>query len=83
MIARGYTLDLYCDAFTGTDSEIHVHRKYRGGEAQYTGETLRECLRNAKRDGWRIVVSRGEVVCPKCWKAGGRATSGPAGGGRG
>ena len=49
-----YSLDLYCD-LPGHEDELQEW--YR---SEYTGHTLRDCLRQARKNGWRRL--RGEMT---------------------
>ena len=59
-----YTLDLYCDNSKlqpdGTDG-IH---EYKAFPDQYTGNSRANCVRKAKKDGWKWVGEH--QYCPKC-----------------
>jgi len=73
MIVGCYTLDLYCDCERVNDTTgqcgcgvRHLAYDYFRVVSQYTGRNERECLRQAKRDGWKI--SKGTVTCPLCRK---------------
>jgi hypothetical protein len=59
MMARGYTLDLYCD------DERHCNHRDGPFPDEYVGETFGECAGAARRNGWRINRRTGIVVCPK------------------
>lgn len=68
--ARGYTLDLYCDAINHDEVMRVVNPRYVPGVVQFIGETWAGTSRDAKRRGWQIDKERGAVVCPHCTKAG-------------
>lgn len=57
-----YSLDLYCDNFTGAKDEVHGFGKFPW---QYTAETGGECRSEARKAGW-IVRGDGSAICPKC-----------------
>ena len=68
MIVRGYSLDLYCENAhelrgTGRDGDVHEFNEF---PATYFGETRQECVRWARGDGWKINLSKGICICPKC-----------------
>ena len=67
MIVGGYSMDLYCDK-AGCNNG---HRGSNMGEVQYVGETRSECVREARRDGWRFSRSKSpkEAYCPECSKS--------------
>lgn len=67
-----YTLNLYCD------SPEHVDYKICQDMGEFTGRTHAECLRRARRAGWRIneravklgLNGSGFTICPEHAKAG-------------
>ena len=60
MIVGCYDLHLYCDANgCPLTKELKMPR-------QYTGPTLGYCLRDARKDGWRVNVRKDKAICPKC-----------------
>lgn len=57
MLVGCYTLHLYCDirgCSKNSDTGYHC-------PAQYTGETMTECVKAAIADGWRIDRRSGSV----------------------
>jgi hypothetical protein len=64
MIVGCYSVDLYCDY-------ENMNHFWHSCPPQFTGETEAECLRDARRCGWRF--SRGKrprlAKCPECVKA--------------
>ncbi len=57
--ASGYSLDLYCDAPGNHDfNDVFPH--------QYVGETFAECVKQAKKYGWKIHYKTRTATCPKC-----------------
>lgn len=63
MIASGYALDLYC--------EVEGHRHgYQEGQACFTGETWGDCVKQARKKGWKINKRKRECICPACVKLG-------------
>lgn len=57
MIAACYVLHIYCDV----DNEF-FH--------EFTGRTHAECIRKAKKAGWRISADEEVCICPHCSKDG-------------
>jgi len=57
MIVGCYTLELYC--------EVDEQRHFQDSFAQYVGKNERECLRNARRDGWKVDKKKWQALCPK------------------
>lgn len=72
MIVGCYTTDLYCrnaavSKPTG-EATTCARTEYKANDAgQYTGETYRQTVAKAKKDGWRFDED-GEVTCPWCVK---------------
>ncbi len=64
MIARGYTLDLYCEY----DQDFNAHGGIRFPH-QFCGETWSETSKEARRRGWRISADKSKALCPSCAKA--------------
>jgi hypothetical protein len=63
MLVGCYTLDLYCDS--GRDHPVRwPNGSFVVFPMQYTGRTLAECVRVARRDGWQIGKER--QLCPFC-----------------
>lgn len=58
-----YTLDLYCDKNKVCTKEF----KYNEFPHQYTGPTKKNCVVQARKDGW-IFHHNYEASCPKCSK---------------
>ena len=54
MMVGGYTLDLYCDRFRCTT------------KASYYGESGEKCRVKARKEGWKVAMSKNRVLCPKC-----------------
>lgn len=64
-----YTVDLYCDRDGTSYGESCRYRRadYTGGaQAQYTGHTERDCLTDARSDGWKFYQSATIAICPAC-----------------
>lgn len=68
--ASGYTLDLYCDHWSGPNSMtnemadgIHSWTEF---PHTFTGETWSECAKKARKRGWVIHNSNRTATCPKC-----------------
>ena len=58
MIVGCYSLDLYCDG-----PEASACSPLRSNQpAQFTGQTERDCLRTARRVGWRFTRD-GKAYC--------------------
>lgn len=57
--ASGYTVDLYCDQ----DLSTWLHWPSQ----TFCGESLRECLQQARRSGWKIHKDR-TATCGMCMK---------------
>ena len=75
MIARGYTLDVYCDVDScGRSPERSWTRTSR---ASYFGETWGECSKRARKDGWKLRKCPGYAICPTCAKAGNKIPKEP------
>jgi hypothetical protein len=71
MLVGCYSVDLYCENASGEHGEktCRVGWEY-GGPPVYTGETLGECIRAARKDGWTITNDRPrKTFCPRCTKA--------------
>lgn len=64
-----YTLDLYCDAGGDMFGGTCPHRGF-AGNAQFTGNTERECLAQARSKGWSFKRRVTLTYCPKCTKDG-------------
>ncbi len=65
LIVGCYSLHLYCE-----------NRPCKGGAfrpAEYTRRTETMCLREARRDGWKVDKRTGQSECPACRKATGDA----------
>jgi len=68
-----YTLDLYCDNEDAPvqkfgeplNPRAHLYNEF---PHNYVGQTLRECVKTARRDGWLIGKER--QLCPKCNRRG-------------
>lgn len=57
MIVGCYSMDLYCDV-----KDAFGCRAYPG---QFTGRTESECIRKARKAGWRVVKNGSpDVACP-------------------
>ena len=64
-----YSMDLYCDRDGDIYGTACRKRKndYSGGpHAQYTGHTERDCLTDARQDGWKFYQSATIAICPDC-----------------
>jgi len=61
--ASGYSLDLYCDHFSGFGDEWHEWAEF---PHQYVGETFAECARKARKAGWKFHHKTRTATCPKC-----------------
>jgi hypothetical protein len=61
-----YTLDLYCDQ-EDLDFESCKNSEHEYGEFPHSfwGHTESECIKQAKRQGWRFHTN-GLTSCPKC-----------------
>lgn len=57
--AGAYSLHLYCDRVN-----VQAH-PFDTGFAEYVGETLGECLKQARQRGWVIHKDR-TATCPRC-----------------
>ena len=69
MIVGSYNLDLICD----NDAACPYGRYYDGdGErqfpkaAQFSGETGEKARKEARRAGWRVLLSKDLAYCPGC-----------------
>jgi hypothetical protein len=62
MIVGGYQLDLYCD----TEPSCPHANKFTSVQAQYVGQTERECLKQARKDGWKFKKDNTLCYCPGC-----------------
>ena len=74
MIVGAYTVDLYCDdpkhgeQATFSSGVIHVRvsdTNWAPLSNQFSAQTERECLRQARQAGWIFKRNR-EVICPLC-----------------
>lgn len=66
-----YTLDLYCDTGDGDGYGDTCPYKPRDGtsiQGEYTGQTEGQCIRDARRDGWRFNRDKTKAFCPRCNK---------------
>lgn len=66
-----YTMDLYCD--TGGDSYggdcPNKPQGYIGGPvAQFTGYTEGDCIKQARKRGWKFSRDKMKCFCPRCSK---------------
>lgn len=68
MIVGCYTLHLYCD-FERDGKHGGVETYKIGWPAEFTGKTESECLKEARKAGWRIFKAEGKAKCPRCVKA--------------
>lgn len=60
-----YTLDLYCTNEYATLGHTECRESHRGsGVGQFTGRTESECLRKAKKVGWKLTPDK--ELCPTC-----------------
>lgn len=69
MIVGCYSVDLYCDNEDRTGDKRCKRRNgpLRYGSDQYTGETEGECLRQARKEGWKFTRDRPrKAYCPAC-----------------
>lgn len=63
MIVGCYSVDLYCDNTEGKKCPS----PWSSFPWVYTGETQGECLRQARKAGWRFSRERPrKAYCPKC-----------------
>jgi hypothetical protein len=66
MIARGYSIHIYCDR------DVHCLSERQSPEsAEYDGEEKAECLNQARKAGWHFRANH-YVVCKHCWAGGHR-----------
>ena len=78
MIVGSYSLHLYCDNTKWHGDCLHLHvvtenqkltnEGYRGGFAEYIGQTYGECVRYARKDGWVVAHDQSTAYCPRCKK---------------
>ena len=78
MIIGSYSLHLYCSNETWhgdwwrhrvvPDINSQNNPDYRGGFADYVGDSYQECVRYARKDGWVIAHDRSAAYCPQCKK---------------
>ena len=61
MIAGCYSLDLYCEDAEGGPCPVPWNKF----PDTFTGETWGQCVRQARRAGWRITRDR-RAYCPEC-----------------
>lgn len=65
MIVGCYSMDLYCDAENCPDRSHRIGSVY----AQLIGRYERECLREARKLGWKFSKSHPrKAFCPTCAK---------------
>lgn len=59
-----FTMHLYCD------HEQHPPKVHSSEvtEWEYSCWTRAQCVKEAKRDGWKFDKKRGVVICPECVK---------------
>lgn len=76
MIVGCYTVHLYCDfgksvAYKSQNQTLHGGRPAYlvNHRMEFTGPNLTACLKEAKKDGWRIYPAQGKAKCPSCVKA--------------
>lgn len=63
-IVGAYSVHLYCDtggAAWGEECPFN-------NRPEYTGETEGDCLKQARRDGWKFNRERTKAFCPDCSK---------------
>ena len=70
--ASGYTLDLYCDQWTGPAIATAASPDGKHGWNEFphvfTGESFAECAKAARARGWSIHRVSRTATCPKCNK---------------
>lgn len=59
-----YTLHLYCDRQCGSDD--CGHSMFENKMAEFTGETFADCVRDSRKDGWRMYPQTRTAKCPEC-----------------
>lgn len=59
-------MDLYCDGQHTKEERLRHKYKLGWSPAQYTGNNLTECRRDARKDGWRFMGNK--AFCPDCAK---------------
>ena len=68
-VVGGYTIDLYCDTGDDVFGADCPHRPLVGScFATYSGLNERDCLRQARRDGWTFREGNTKAFCPSCSK---------------
>ena len=68
-IVGGYTMDLYCKNAEGAcdvAGKDGVGHGYNEFPHQFTGQNYSECVKEAKRRGWKIRPLSDQAVCPHC-----------------
>ena len=69
MIVGGYSLDLYCENWAVPPDEVTDrcgHKCREDGVDSFVGHNRAECVRAARRVGWRINFAKGTAYCPLC-----------------
>ena len=61
MIVGCYCLDIYCD---NKPDCVCLNTNYGAFMDQFTGPTAADCIRQAKKSGWKIV--QGKHACSPC-----------------
>lgn len=68
-VVGGYTLDLYCDTGGDDFGAWCPHRPVTQSLfASYAGHNERDCLRQARRAGWKLRENNTKAFCPACSK---------------
>lgn len=71
MIVGCYSMHLYCDTgndepgMPGDNGNPTPHDYRDEGNAEFTGRTEADCIRQAKALGWRFTRNK-RAICPRC-----------------
>lgn len=66
MIVGCYSVDLYCDTGGDVFGGECPYRGYSGSQGEFTGQTEAECLRIARKIGWKFKEGNTLAFCPQC-----------------
>ncbi|ELY4440276.1 hypothetical protein SMZ43_003958 [Cronobacter dublinensis] len=65
MVVSGYSMELYCDCQFCEEYRLQPEAaSTRIGFDEYGGETFRDCLREAKKGGWRFTNDNLKCYAP-------------------
>lgn len=66
-IVGAYHLDLYCDGReVFKELADAVSHRFAEFPHTYVGKNEADALRQARKDGWKLLKKKDEAVCPSC-----------------